>query len=394
MEESLKLKKCLVLSELYPPLVGGSSTMFASRFALYPPEHVVVLTKTVEKADTFDKSVRYLITRVPLAWKGPKGFEWLGITWKFIQSGFLLARACKVDVIECARPLPEGVAGYIIAKLLRKKLVVNFHGEDIAVLQNYKVERFLLQRVIRAAQLNLANSRFTESLIQGLGGPQARTAVISPGFYPKPLEHLDQAKISQMREQIGGQPILLTVGRLQRRKGQDQVIRALPRVIRHFPEVKYVIVGSTQGGTAGLAESLQNLAEEVGVSQHVLLVGEVNHGVLPYYYAACDLFLMPNRREPGGDAEGFGIVFLEAGFLGKPVIGGNSGGVPDAVQHGKTGVLVDGESVEEIAEAILQILSDENLARTMSEQGRAFAQSLTHEKVFERYQTVMAGVGS
>ncbi|MCP4370741.1 MAG: glycosyltransferase family 4 protein, partial [Deltaproteobacteria bacterium] len=97
--------------------------------------------------------------------------------------------------------------------------------------------------------------------------------------------------------------------------------------------------------------------------------------------------------EPGGDVEGFGIVFLEAGFLGKPVIGGNSGGVPDAVQHGKTGLLVDGHSVEEIARGIITILSDKQLAQKMGEQGREFSLSMTHEKIFERYQALMTELG-
>ncbi len=389
----MSLKKTLFLTEYYPPLIGGSCTMFANRFGLYPPARIIVLTKTVEGASDFDNTVKYPIHRVPLRENGPKNFEYLGIVWGLLKAGLPLAIKHNLEVIQCARPLPEGIAGYVIAKLLFKKFVVNHHGEEISVLQNYRAERFFLKTVIRSAHLNLANSTFTESLIKALGGSTSRTAVIHPGFNPKPLEISHPEKVTQFRERFKGKPIILTVGRLQERKGQDNVIRALPEVIQHFPDLKYVIVGSTHGGTEGLADTLQELAQQLGVSQHVVLLGEIENEDLPYYYAACDLFIMPNRHKSGGDVEGFGIVFLEAGFLGKPVIGGNSGGVPDAVQHGKTGLLVDGHSVEEITRGILKLLSDKQSAKEMGARGQTLSLSMTHEKVFEKYQTLMIESG-
>jgi glycosyltransferase involved in cell wall biosynthesis len=152
-----------------------------------------------------------------------------------------------------------------------------------------------------------------------------------PGFNPMLLQQVRLEYALRLRERLGGQPILLTVGRMQRRKGQDQIIRALPTILRAFPETKYVIVGPLRGWPPDFVETLRSLAEELGVSQHVLITGEVSKEDLPLYYLACDVFVMPNRLIPPGDVEGFGIVFLEASFLGKPVIGGQSGGVPDAV---------------------------------------------------------------
>ena len=99
-------------------------------------------------------------------------------------------------------------------------------------------------------------------------------------------------------------------------------------------------------------------------------MGEVADSDLSDYYALCDIFIMPNREEGAGDVEGFGIVFLEAGWMGKPVIGGRSGGVPDAVKDGETGLLVDGRSVPEIEEAVARLLSDPALARSMGDKGR------------------------
>jgi phosphatidylinositol alpha-1,6-mannosyltransferase len=389
----VSLKKTLFLTEFYPPLVGGSCNMFAWRFQLYPPDCIVVLTKLVEHSQDFDKNLKYLVKRVPLRRRGPKGFEWLGLVWELIKAGISLARQHHVEVIQCARPFPEGLAGYVIAKLLRKKLVLNAHGDDIAQYQNYPVERVLMNLVIRVADLNLANSTFTASLIKQQGGREGRIAIVTPGFDPAPLQQVEPANVSRLRERLGGTPIILTVGRIQRHKGQDYVIQALPEVLKRFPDVTYVIVGPLKGWPPGYAETLLHLAEQSGVSQHVILVGEVDITELPLYYLACDVFVMPNRLVPPGDVEGFGIVFLEASSLGKPVIGGNSGGVSDAIQHGKTGLLVNGDSVSDIAQGILTVLSDPKLAQEMGEQGKVFALSMTHEQVFQRYQEVMSKHG-
>ncbi len=367
--------------------------MFANRFGLYPPEKIIVLTNTAEHSKRFDDTAAYRIIRTPLLANGPKGFEYLGIVWRLITIGISVIRTYRVEVIQCSRPLPEGLAGYVIAKLFSKKLVINFHGEEISVLRHYKVERVLLKRVIRAADLNLANSTFTETLIKQVAGKHVNTAVIVPGCHPACFPPSTPEKVAALRQYFGGAPVLMTIGRLQRRKGQDQVIRALPQIIRHFPNVRYVIIGPEHGGTSGWQQHLSGLAAQLGVENHVLLIGEVEFEELSNYYTACDLFIMANRCEPGGDVEGFGIVFLEAGFFGKPVIGGNSGGVPDAIQHGKTGLLVDGTSVDDIAQGIITLLADPQRAQQMGEQGREFALSLTHTRVFEQYAALMTSSG-
>ncbi|PID58036.1 hypothetical protein CSB45_04930 [candidate division KSB3 bacterium] len=368
--------------------------MFANRFGLYPPEKLVVLTNTVENSEAFDATVDYSILRVPLPWDGPKYYEWLGVVWRLVKTGFAVIRRQNIEVIECARPFPEGVAAYILAKLCRKPFVSNVHGDEVTVFQNYKIERFLIQRVVRAARLNLANSRSTEKLIQDLAGKDLRTAVVYPGFNTDFLQHVNSENVAALRTRFQGEPILLTVGRLeQERKGHDNVIRALPKVVSQFPGLKYVIVSSLTDKAKTRMRVLKELADQLNVSDHIIWCGEVAHDALAEYYAACDLFMMPNRVGPAGDVEGFGIVFLEAGFLEKPVIGGNSGGVPDAVQHENTGLLVDGDNADSIADGILKILSDNNLANKMGEHGKSFALTMTHQKVFEKYKALMSTSG-
>lgn len=170
---------------------------------------------------------------------------------------------------------------------------------------------------------------------------------------------------------LEGRKVLLTVARLdatQRRKGHDAVIQALPRIAQAVPSVHYVIVGDGSD-----RQRLENLAMETDVTDRVIFAGPVTDAELVGHYNACDVFIMPSELEIGPDrcqGEGFGIVYIEANACGKPVIGGWGGGVPDAVEHGVTGLLVDPNSVDEIAQAAIRLFSDEEHARKLGEQGR------------------------
>jgi phosphatidylinositol alpha-1,6-mannosyltransferase len=151
---------------------------------------------------------------------------------------------------------------------------------------------------------------------------------------------------------------------MQRRKGQDKVIEALPRIKQAVPQVKYVMVG-----TGEVHESLIALARQLGVEDSVVFAGNILDQDLAAYYSACDVFLMP-CREIDGDVEGFGIVYLEAGAAGKPVIGGKTGGTDDAIVDGVTGLRVDGTSCDEIADAAIRLLSTPHKAKEMGQNGR------------------------
>jgi phosphatidylinositol alpha-1,6-mannosyltransferase len=156
---------------------------------------------------------------------------------------------------------------------------------------------------------------------------------------------------------------------MQRRKGQDMVIQSLPRIRQRIPQVKYVMVG-----TGEELNSLIILAQALGVQDSVVFAGSVPDQELAAYYAACDVFIMPNRQI-GDDIEGFGIAYLEAGAAGKPVIGGKSGGTDDAIVDGVTGIRVDGNRSVEIADAVVDLLSAPDRAKTMGQCGRQRVES-------------------
>jgi phosphatidylinositol alpha-1,6-mannosyltransferase len=181
--------------------------------------------------------------------------------------------------------------------------------------------------------------------------------------------------------------VILTVGRLAERKGHDIVLRALPTVLRKFPETRYLIVG-----TGPEEQRLRHLAVELGVAEQVVFAGRMPDEDLPDCYAACDVFVMVSREIPAkGDVEGFGIVYLEANAQGKPVVGARSGGVADAVEDGVTGLMVDSTDPENVADAILRLLANKDWAACLGIQGRNRVRTeFSMEVLARRMQSVLA----
>lgn len=218
---------------------------------------------------------------------------------------------------------------------------------------------------VRGAARVFANSHFTAEVVRSLGVPDERVKVIHPGVDPVEFQPATAGETERRRLGLGGRKVVLSVCRLVRRKGVDRSIEAMARVARSVPEAIYVIAGD---GADRLY--LEDLAAEQGMRERVRFLGSVAREELRALYRACDCFLMPSRQLPGGDVEGFGIVFLEANASGKPVVAGRSGGIPDAVQDGVTGFLVDPEDPEAIAQAVTRLLTDTDLARRMGSAGR------------------------
>jgi phosphatidylinositol alpha-1,6-mannosyltransferase len=160
------------------------------------------------------------------------------------------------------------------------------------------------------------------------------------------------------------------VSRLVSRKGQDTLIKAWPEIIKQVPGAALMIVG---GGHHLV--SLRHLSERIGVTAHVTFTGPVPADELPAHYAAGDVFAMPCRTRRGGlDVEGLGIVYLEASAVGLPVIGGDSGGAPDAINEGESGYVVPGRDVAALAARVTELLTDRAKARAMGEKGRAWVE--------------------
>lgn len=188
---------------------------------------------------------------------------------------------------------------------------------------------------------------------------------------------------------LGDRPVVVCVSRLMPRKGQDTLIRAWPMVQRRVPDAALLIVG---GGP--YRSRLDALVAQMRLVGSVLLTGTVPWEALPAHYAAGDVFSMPCRtRNRGWDVEGLGIVYLEAGAVGLPVIAGNSGGAPDAVLEGKTGFVVDGSDPQQVADRVTELLMDPDLAAAMGARGRWWVeQQWTWPTISDRLTDMLAGV--
>jgi phosphatidylinositol alpha-1,6-mannosyltransferase len=296
-----------------------------------------------------------------------------------------LAFRHRFDAVHAGRVLPEGVVALAAARARGLPCVIYAHGEEITTWTQPLKSR-AMRATYRLADRVIANSEFTRGELLRIGVPARRITLIHPGvdtgrFRPGlPCEDL--------RQTIGlmaGQKLVLSVGRLSRRKGFDTVIRSLPLLRAQGMDVRYAVIGVGEDRDYLLA-----LAREIGVAESVHLLGHVGPDDLPRWYNACDVFVMANR-EINGDNEGFGIVFLEAAACGKPVIAGQAGGTGAAVEDGVTGLRVDGNALDEVTEAIATILRNPGTARSMGERasGRASRQ-FSWESVVRRTREACA----
>jgi phosphatidylinositol alpha-1,6-mannosyltransferase len=266
----------------------------------------------------------------------------------------------------------------LVAKRLGWTLVVFAHGTEVTRSLPPRKRRSLMA-VFRSADLCLAVSRYTADILVGAGIDAHRVRVLNNGVDTTTYYPVSQAEelhtVRALRKELGAEDriLILTLARVIKRKGQDSVIEALARLRtqdRMPPEgVRYVIAGT---GPSEEVQRLRELASRLGVQDLIVFHGHVPAEAMRTFYNACDLYVMNSRRLRDGedeDIEGFGITFLEAGACGKPVIGGRSGGVPDAVADGYSGFLVDPENIEELADRLARLVLDRQLRERMGAEG-------------------------
>lgn len=300
----------------------------------------------------------------------------------------LLVRT-RPDVVVCGGSYS---AGWLVRRLPRSMKLVNYlHGEELTMFVRPRVlmpwmRRWQMQS-LRRADLNIAVSEYTAALARSLGKvPRARIALL-PNFVDTARFHATGRR-PMLRARYGweGRTVTLTLARLEPRKGIDQALRAFAQL-----HESGVLDGSWLYVIAGRGperEGLEMLSRALHIEDHVSFRGFAPEQEVADLYEAADVFLQPNR-EINGDTEGFGIVFLEAGACGLPVIGGVAGGTADAIEEGVSGYRVDGESVEEIARALWRLIGDEGLRLKLGRQG---AERVTAHFSVERASARFAGL--
>lgn len=359
--------KTLLISRSYAPAYGGCETWFKEIYGRYNPKEIHVLTINDKNCEKFDKSVLYSIHRLKNAYCLRLSYWSLKSLLKTLQliiySFYVIVRH-KIEIIHCGSVMQPGLVAFLIKIILRIPYVVYCHGEEISE-QGLKAK---IQKIFKLVYNNafkvIANSEVSKNLLKQIGVKASIIEVIKPGVDIKKFNHNINSYLAKQKYGFENNKIILTVGRLQKRKGHEFVIRAMNHILQTIPNAKYIIVGDGYE-----KKYILELIQQMKLQEHVVLLTSINNDELPAYYNACDVFVMPVKSVEG-DTEGFGIVYLEAGACGKSVVAGRCGGSVEAVIDGQTGLLVDGGNVREIAEAIIKLLTDKKLSEKMGQNGR------------------------
>ena len=266
--------------------------------------------------------------------------------------------------IQCATHIYSGSIGLLGKLLFNKKLVVYIHGTELLKYQERWNFNLFQKFILSNADLIISNSNYTKSIAVTMGISDKKIEVINLGadtekFYPNDSKKNIYKKYNINKNDM----LLLSISHLIPRKGNDMVIQALPKIIQKIPNVKYMI-----GGTGRNKEKLLTLTDELNLQENIIFAGYIQDDELIDYLNACDVFIMPNRKE-GYDVEGFGIVFLEANACRKAVIAGDSGGAVDAVINKKTGYLVNPLSTDDISDKVIKLLSNDKLRNGIAKSG-------------------------
>jgi phosphatidylinositol alpha-1,6-mannosyltransferase len=354
------MKNTLLITLEYPPQVGGVANYLANICANLPREQIVVLAPRAPQSYLFDHTQKYKICRRKLLAKNilfwPK---WLFLFWHTCK----IVKTEKIEKILVGQVLPVGYTALILHKFFKIPYAVFTYGMDITEPMKNQWKKKMVISILKKADKIITIGDYTRNKIIGLGIASDKIIIVHPCSNIQNTKYKIQNNIKE-KYNLADKKIILTVGRLVERKGQDKVIEALPKILEKIPDTVYLIVGEGQN-LLNLQSKILNLKLE----NNVILTGKVSDEELASYYELCDIFIMPSR-EINGDVEGFGIVYLEANSFGKPVIGGRSGGVSDAVIDGQTGLLVDPNNVEETTATVIKLLTDDNLRNKLGEQGR------------------------
>ncbi len=381
------MTRTLLIASNFPPVVGGACAVYHNlcinsdnAMVVLAPRIDFITGKHIDQIDDYDGNASFKIYRTNLLrpvdscqrtrWHHLLSAVLIDIPL-MIRVLFNVVRITfkeKISVICICDLQYGGWLVYIGKYLLGTKMIYYAHGEEITT-ESYSFLDRCRKTFLRSFDAVVAVSRFTEAaLISRMNVAPEAIALIPNGVDTAKFRMLADAGDVLERLGLAGRRCVLGVGRLVERKGFDQAIRAMPAILDAVPNVHYLIVGEGPSRSA-----LENLIETLGLQDHVTLLGYVDDLTLVRIYAACELFLMPNRTLANGDTEGFGLVFLEANACGLPAVGGRAGGAVDAILHGENGLLVNSENVADIATAVTSILMDRVLYERLRSGGLRMA---------------------
>ncbi len=378
------MRRTLIVTNDFPPRRGGIQSCVHELALRLDPDRLTVYAPKWEGDAAFDAVQPFEVVRHPtsLMIGGPS----------VRRRAAGLARSRQAEAVSFGASAPLGLITPVLRAAGVERAIAITHGHE-AGWAALPVARQALRQIGERTDVMTYLGEYFRVRVAGALTPQAaaRMARLHPGvdagtFRPDP----EARQAVRDRYGLAGRPVVVCVSRLVARKGQDTLLRAWPAVLRQVPGAALLVVGGGSyaktlhqlAGRLGLSYTVRNAGQgprpgdrEAPPSPSVCFTGPVPQDELPRHYAAGDVFAMPCRTRRGGlDVEGLGIVYLEASAAGLPVVGGDSGGAPDAILEGETGYVVGGRDVTALAQRLTALLQDPASARAMGEKGRAWVE--------------------
>jgi phosphatidylinositol alpha-1,6-mannosyltransferase len=354
----------LFITNDFGPRAGGIETFVHGLIERLPKGSVIVYTSAQPNAAEFDAK-----------WMKDYGVEVIRDRSKILLPTPRVVKTCqeimksrKLSRVAFGAAAPLGIMSRAMRRAGAEKIVALTHGHEVwwAKVPPFSLAlRYMSNELDAIAYLgNYTKGEISKALSKS---DVSKLIQIAPGI---DVDHFIPTDSSDLRAELGltDKAVIISVGRLVHRKGQDKLIASLPSIKAEIPNVHLVLVG-----VGPHQDYLEKLARKLQVTDCVTFIGRINYAELPRYICVGDIFAMPSRsRFFGLEVEGLGIVYLEASSCGLPVVGGKSGGAPDAVLVGETGVVVDGTNTFEIAQACIELLNNPELSSLMGATGRAW----------------------
>ncbi len=376
------MTKTLFITNDFPPRPGGIQTFVYEIVRRFEPSQVSVLTSSWAGDAQFDALHDFEVVRAKTQMLLP--------TKKTFALAKEIIERNQIEQVIFGASAPLGLLAGPLRKLGIKKIVAFTHGHEVGWAKT-PVTKQLLRKISNEVDVLTYLTEYTKNqILKGLPkSAAAKMHQLLPAVDSQQFSTSNRDQGNELRTQIGfaDRPVIVSVSRLMARKGHDQLIKTLPKVQEQIPGAALVIVGE-----GPYRNKLEKLVGQLSLEQDVHFTGKVPFADLPKWYAVGDIFAMPCRtRSAGWDVEGLGIVYLEASATGLPVIAGDSGGAPEAVESDQSGYVVSGTNQDELVNRIVQLLADAQLRDQMGQFGRNWVQTnWTWENTFAKLNALIS----
>lgn len=374
-------RKILLVTNDLGPRAGGIETFILGLLDQLDGSQIVIYTASQSESADFDKR---LTEKTGVLIVRDKSSILLPTPWVNRRVRAIALRY-ESEVIWFGAAMPLAWMSGLLKRAGAKRIVAITHGHEVwwAKLPPFKQ---IFAQSTKSIDVLTFLGEFTRSAMAPVVRAPCQMVQIAPGIS---IEHFSPGAKSQRlidELKLEGKQILVSVGRLVHRKGQDKLLEALPEILLTHPDIVLLFIG-----VGPRQKKLDQLVRAHDLSHYVRFVGRVTYDKLPEYFRLGDLFVMPSRsRLAGLEVEGLGIVYLEASACAIPVLAGASGGAPDAVIQGETGVVVDGSRVGEIARAVNELLDHPAQMAELGKAGRAWTQERWSWQIWgERFREVL-----